>query len=408
MNTQNIKSANSETFILLFLSLISAFGPIVTDLYLPALPQMNAVFNTTTSSVQLSITVSLIGLALGQLFFGPISDKYGRKKPLLISLVLFIITTTGCVFSKNIETFIAFRLFQGIAGAGGIVISKSIAVDFYKGEKLAKFLSLMASVQGLAPILAPMAGGFLLKVTDWQGIFVVLLFIGIIFLAASFFYKESLAENHRLKDNILGTFKHFLPILKNKKIMYYTLALSFAMEGFFGYLSASPYIFQDNYQLSPLAYAVCFAVNALGFIAGSLSVRVFKTSKQAIIYGSTGFLVATVLLAISLSTAQNVFVIEALFFFMLFNNGIIVPTTTTLALNLERKTAGNASAVLGSLQFLFGGIVSPLVGLGNVNLSTSIALTICSILCGVFIIAGLRKKENSHELSLVYVENKSV
>ena len=158
------RKENSKLYILLMVGMVSAFGPFVTDFYLPSFPSLMKYFCTTASRVQLSLTFSMIGLAVGQLIIGPISDKYGRKKPLIASLVIFCLSTLGCLYSSDIHVFIAFRLLQGLAGAGGVVISKSIATDLYEGRQLAAFYSMLSSVQGLAPICAPVLGGFLMVI----------------------------------------------------------------------------------------------------------------------------------------------------------------------------------------------------------------------------------------------------
>ena len=170
---------NSKLYLLITLGITSAFGPFLTDFYLPTLPILDKYFNTSASLVQLSLTFCMIGLAVGQLFIGPLSDKYGRKRPLLLSLGLFGVATIGCIYSQDIHWFILFRLVQGLAGAGGVVISKSIATDLYESRELSMFFSLLSGVQGLAPICAPALGGFLLEVTDWKGIFWILFAIGL-------------------------------------------------------------------------------------------------------------------------------------------------------------------------------------------------------------------------------------
>ena len=161
----------------------------------PALLSLGEYFHTTASRVQLGLTFSMVGLAVGQLFIGPLSDKYGRKKTLLESLVLFCMATMGCLYAPDIHWFIFFRLLQGMTGAGGVVISKSIATDLYEGRELARFYALLSSVQGLAPICAPVLGGLLLETTDWKGIFWILLVIGVSLVIALCFFKESLPWN---------------------------------------------------------------------------------------------------------------------------------------------------------------------------------------------------------------------
>ena len=172
------KNGNSKFFLLTLLGMLTAFGPFVTDMYLPSLPSMGEYFKTTPSLVQLGLTASMIGLTAGQIFFGPLSDKYGRRSPLLAAMYLFIISTIGCIFAPTIEIFAILRLLQGIVGAGGIVISRSVATDMFTGKELAKTLAIIGAINGVAPII----GGGLTEGIDWKGIFWVLLALGIILL----------------------------------------------------------------------------------------------------------------------------------------------------------------------------------------------------------------------------------
>ena len=166
--------SNSQLFILVFLGILTAFGPFVTDMYLPTLPAMTDYFHTTSSQVQLGLTASMIGLAVGQLFFGPLSDKYGRRLPLIVAMCLFLLATLGCLYSRTIMQFVGWRVVQGIAGAGGIVISRSIAADKYSGRELAKMLAIIGAINGVAPVAAPVAGGGMAESVGWHGIFWVL------------------------------------------------------------------------------------------------------------------------------------------------------------------------------------------------------------------------------------------
>lgn len=347
--------------------------------YLPALPALGGYFHTTASRVQLSLTFSMAGLAAGQLLIGPLSDKYGRKKPLQVSLVLFCMATVGCLYAPDIHWFVFFRLLQGMTGAGGVVISKSIATDLYEGRELARFYALLSSVQGLAPIGAPVLGGMLLETTDWKGIFWILLAIGVSLAVVLCFFKESLPPERTASGNALSSFRHYQPVVHNKRFIGYVLAQAFAMGVMFAYIAASPFIFQEHYRLSPLAYSLCFGANALAIMLGSLTVSLFHTAKQALRAGATGFGGGSLLVAGVLMADAPVTVVESSLFVFLLFLGLILPSSTTLALDEERGNSGNASAVLGFLIFLFGGVFSPLTGLGNILYTTGIIIVLCSL-----------------------------
>lgn len=372
-------TSNSRVYILIVVGIVSAFGPFVTDFYLPALPVLAGYFDTTASLVQLTLTFSMVGLAVGQLVIGPLSDKYGRKTPLIVSLVLFCISTMGCLYAPDIYVFIFFRLLQGVSGAGGVVISKAIATDLYEGKELTHFFSILSSVQGIAPVCAPVLGGVLLEATDWKGIFRILVWIGIVLIVALAFFKESLNDEQRQHGGVFSTFRHYIPVLRNTQFMRYVLVQAFAMGVMFTYIAASPFIFQEHFSMSPLAYSLCFGANAVAIMLGSLTVSLFPDAASALRIGTRGFGLMSLFVAAALIFATSVWWVEvSLFVFMLFL-GVILPGSTTLALDLERKNSGNASALLGFLMFLFGGILSPLTGLGNMLYTTGIIIVACCI-----------------------------
>lgn len=393
-------SKNSKLYILIIIGIVSAFGPFVTDFYLPALPALSGYFATTASLIQFSLTFSMIGLAVGQLIIGPLSDKYGRKQPLLISLYLFCISTLGCLYAPDIYWFIFFRLIQGLAGSGGVVISKSVAIDLYQGRELTRFFSMLSSVQGLAPICAPVLGGILLEITDWKGIFWVLLGIGVFLIVALSFFRESLNVSQRVQGNVLSTFRRYVPILHNKQFMRFVLVQAFAMGVMFTYIAASPFIFQNHFGLSPIHYSFCFGVNALGIMFGSLLVSKFKDAGSALRTGTRGFGMMSLIVTLVFLFSTSVLLVEIILFFFLIFLGLILPSSTTLALDLERENSGNASALLGFLMFLFGGILSPLTGLGNMLYSTSIIIVVCCV--GAWLCAGLADKRNSLKKAYTY------
>ncbi len=373
------EKTNSKLYILLMVGIVSAFGPFVTDFYLPSFPSLMEFFHTTASRVQLSLTFSMVGLAVGQLFIGPLSDKYGRKMPLITSLVVFCLSTLGCLFATSIYAFIAFRLLQGLSGAGGVVISKSIATDLYKDRELAKFYSMLSSVQGLAPICAPVLGGFMMGLTDWKGIFWTLFLIGVLLIVLVSFFVESLDDDKRLKGGILSTFAHYLPVMRNGQFMRYVMVQAFAMSVMFSYIAASPFIFQVHFGASPQVYGICFGMNAVAIMMGSLMVGKMKDTKRALLKGCVSFAVASLLVGAALVYGTGMLEVEAALFVLLFCLGMILPTSTTLALDMERQNSGIASALLGFLMFFFGGILSPLTGMGNMIHTTSGIIIACSI-----------------------------
>lgn len=375
----NQKTQNSFPYLLTVVGVVSAFGPFVTDFYLPALPALSEYFRTSASLAQMSLTVSMVGLAIGQLLIGPLSDRYGRKYPLMLSLVLFVLSTAGCLLSADIGTFLVFRFVQGLAGAGGVVISKSIATDLYEGRQLARFFSMLSSVQGVAPICAPVLGGLLLTVTDWRGIFGVLLALGVVLLVAFVPFRESLAADFLRNKNVWTAFKAYRPVLRNRTFVRYVLVQAAAMGVMFTYIAASPFLFQQYYGLSVLAYSLCFGLNALGIMGGSLAVVRFRSIRGGLKAGAAGFLALSMLTVAAMLAGFSVVWVEAAFFLTLVCLGMILPTSTTLALEPVRQNSGNASAVLGFLTFFVGGICSPLAGMGNMLYSTSALILVCAV-----------------------------
>lgn len=383
-----MKKENSKLFLLLFLGALSAFGPFVTDLYLPALPAITEWFKTSVTATQLTITTSMAGLAIGQLIVGPISDKFGRKLPLTISLIVYTISTIFIFFSQNIQFFIFMRIIQGLASAGSLVISRAVVSDLYKGHEMTKFFSLMMVVNGLAPILSPIGGSLLLKFTDWRGIFMTLTIIGILLFIANFYFKESLSQSNRLKMPLLVTYSVFCKILRKKKFMLFISIQTFAMGAIFAYIASSSFIFQEFYSLSPISYSFCFASNGLGLVIGARLASLLN-ERKALKTGLFGTLFASIFIAFMLCFKFEVIGVIIAFFLLLLFTGFVLPTASSLAMNEGREYAGSASAILGFCPFFLGGVVSPLVGLGDIFYSTCIVILACTLLA---LISFLRLK----------------
>lgn len=381
------QNKNSKTFILVFLGMLTAFGPFVTDMYLPTLPAMSDFFNTTSSMVQLGLTTSMVGLAVGQLFFGPLSDKYGRRSPLIIAMMLFLVSSVGCIYSQTIMQFVGFRLIQGIAGAGGIVISRSIAADKFSGRELGKMLAIIGAINGVAPIAAPMGGGMLADSVGWQGIFWCLFGLGVILLAGSFHLSESLPQESRKAAKWKDVYRSFGTVLRNRQYVCYILQFGFAQGVLFANIASAPFIMQQHYGFSPMLFSVCFGVNAVAIVISAAASVKFRRPEQALSTGSTGMVFASLLLCVALIMKCDFWIYETLLLCLLSMLGLTFTASNTLAMDCERENAGTASALLGALGFAFGGIVSPLVGLGDLMTSTGIiflAGSLCSFGCTRF------------------------
>ena len=382
--------ANSKLFLVLLLGVLSAFGPFVVDLYLPSLPQLASFFETSASMTQLTLTTAMIGLAVGQLLLGPLSDKFGRKKPLIISLVIYIISTVLIVFSPNIETMIVLRVIQGLSSAGSVVISRAVATDLYRGREMTRFFGLLMTINGLAPIISPILGSLLLEYISWKGVFVFLALIGVIVLFFCFRLKESLSAENRLEGSIFATFSTFGVIIKNRLFMSYVGIESFLLGAMFAYIAASPFILQSFYGLSAFIFSLCFGANGAALVIGA-NIGGKLPNRQALAIGVLAFVVAALYTIAVLIIQPYWLFVEIGFFAMLLLMGITFPAISTLAMESERQYAGSASALLGFAPFFLGGIVSPLVGIGNIFYSTALVILACGVL-GLAIYWSIRHK----------------
>lgn len=389
---------NSALFLFVLLGMLTAFGPFVTDMYLPSLPAMAQYFSASASAVQLGLTFSMLGLAAGQLLFGPLSDKYGRRLPLLASLWLFLLATLGCIFAPNIGCFVLLRLAQGIAAAGGIVISRSVATDKFKGKNLAKALAIIGAINGIAPVAAPVLGGLMLGMTGWRGIFTVLFVLGCILLGMCLLFKESLSRTKRSREKLSRTLQLFVPLFSNRTFVLYVLQLAFAMGILFGYIAASPFIIQEYYGYSALAFSLFFAVNSVAIGVGAAMSVKFDRQEDCVRASCIGMLLCSLFTAAVLLMQANIWWFEIGLFCLLFSTGMTFTAATTLAMDAARQQAGAASALLGAGGFLAGSVVSPLAGLGHILIPTALIFVTCAL--GSSVCAYLAQRKSFQFTSL--------
>ncbi|MCM3132268.1 multidrug effflux MFS transporter [Paenibacillus polysaccharolyticus] len=389
----------------LILGTLSAFGPLSLDMYLPALPTLADEFGSSTSYAQLSLTACMIGLALGQLLAGPLSDVRGRRIPLIAGLVLYTIASILCLVSPTMGSFVVLRFIQGLAGAAGIVIARAVVRDVYEGPELTRFFSLLMLINGVAPIAAPIIGGQILTYTSWRGVFILLSLIGVLALLAVIFgLGETLPAQKRSSGGLKQTLLTFGSIARNSRFMGYALTQGFAAAGMFAYISGSPFVLQKIYGVSPQMFSICFAINGLGIIlasqiAGRLAGKVSET--RLLIAGLLIAAVGGTSLLIAILAGGGLISVLIPLFLVVSSVGLINTASFALAMADQAKSAGSASALIGVMTFLFGGIVAPLVGLGGEHTAVPMGIVIaCADLGALFLyIVMIGRSKPKHNVS---------
>ncbi len=378
------------------LLLLTVFGPISMDLYLPALPALTTQLDAATSVAQLTVTACLIGLAAGQLVAGPLSDRFGRRGILLIGIVAYILTSALCAISPTVEMLIIARFVQGLAGGVGIVIAQAAGRDVYSGGALIRFYGRLTVIGGLAAIVGPLLGGVLNTITDWRGLFVFLAIIGAgIFVVTLVVFRETLPIEGRTTGGFSHTVRDFRMLLADRVVLGAVLNQGFLYAALFAYLAGATYVLQDIYQLSPQGYALAFGLNSAGFmvfgyIAGRAAERWSVSGTLTIGIAVAG--VGAVGLLASGLTALPLWVVIVSLFALASGVAISSPPATTLALVEYPQIAGTASSLLGMVRFGFGGVAAPLVGLAGATSILPLGLvTVATVVLAGAAYLGLRR-----------------
>lgn len=353
-------SRNSWLFIVI-LSLLMATTSLSTDIYLPAMPEMAKELQ---GNAELTITGFLIGFALAQLFWGPISDKFGRKIPLYIGVVLFTIGSVGCAFASSMPELVAWRVFQAFGACVGPMLSRAMIRDLFERSKAAAMLSTLAIVMAAAPIVGPLVGGQLVVLSSWRAIFALLVLIGIIMFISVMFLPETHDESRRNKGPISKNFKNYVVLLKNWGFMKYTLCVTFFYIAAYAFIAGSPHVYIDLFGVAPEHFGYLFGLNIIGIaIMSAFNRRLVNVMKlENLLRYATWFAVAAVIITIGLMalgfTSLPLLVIGVFAFFSM--NGIVAAVTNAIALDKAGNMAGAAAALLGALQY-GSGIVSTLL-----------------------------------------------
>ena len=395
MNQEN--SAKVSFILIVFLGMLTAITPLATDLYLPALPIMPGELNTTASNIQMTIGIMTFGVAVGQLFGGPISDTMGRKLPLIVGNLLCVISSIICAFAPSIEILLLGRFLQGLTGSVGVVIAKAIARDFASGQELTKLFALLMMVNGLAPVLAPLIGGQLLLFTTWRVIFVILAVFSAILLVGSLLFRESLPKEKRITGGVGVAVKNYITLIKDKPFLGQTLIQLFAFGGFFAYISGSSFVYQNIFNLSAQEFSYLFGINSCGIVlASAISSRVSNviTAKQLLTFSLWQLTIGSLLFLIAMIFEWSLIPVTTILFFTVCTVSLFGSASFSMAMTNYGKMAGSASAILGFASMFAAGIVSPLVGIGgdHTGVPMGITMLVCAVL-SLLCLYGLVEKE---------------
>ncbi|GHF33135.1 Bcr/CflA family drug resistance efflux transporter [Streptomyces morookaense] len=390
--------APASLVVTLVLGALTALPPLSMDMYLPALPEVTGALRSPAATVQLTLTACLMGMALGQLVVGPMSDKWGRRRPLLAGMVVYVIATAACALAPDATVLIGCRLVQGLAGAAGIVIARAVVRDLYDGVAMARFFSTLMLISGVAPVVAPLIGGQVLRLTDWRGVFVVLTVVGaLLCLVVWRGIPETLPPEQRHDGGVVQALQTMRGLLADRVFTGYMLAGGFSFAALFAYISASPFVIQDIYHASPQTFSLLFGLNSVGLVlVGQINGKVLagRFSLDAVL----GIGLAVVVLAAGalLLMTSGVFGRPGLvpvatgLFVLMSAMGLAMPNTSAQALMRSRNAAGSASALLGTSTFLLGAVASPLVGIAGEHTAVPMAVVqLGCALAAVVCFAGL-------------------
>ncbi|GMK43173.1 Bcr/CflA family drug resistance efflux transporter [Paenibacillus glycanilyticus] len=364
----------------LLLGLFSTLGPFTIDMYLPAFPEIVEQLGSSASLVQFSLTACLLGLGIGQLVMGSLSDVYGRRIPLLISMAFYVASSLACAFSPNIVLLILFRFIQGVAASAGIVISRAIVRDLYSGHELTRFFSLLLLVGNLGPLVAPVAGSGVLSVTSWIGVFIFLAVLGIYLLSVTkWSLKETLPVDRRSPSNFGQQLRNYGSLLRDRQFVGYMLAQGIMIAGVFAYVSGTPFIYQNIYGVSPTVFALLFGSNGVSLIIGSqivgrLAHRV--SERSLLLFGLCLALLASIIVVVVTLVQGPLFMLVIPLFIFVASIGITSTAAFPLAMESQANQAGSAAALLGVIPFLLGAVVAPLVGIAGEDTAVPLGIII--------------------------------
>lgn len=397
-------ASGPTTLLVATLALLSAVAPLATDMYLPAFPEMQGDLGTTAAGVQLTLTTFMIGLAVGQLVIGPLSDALGRRGPLLAGTLVCLGASIACALAPNVGVLVAMRFLQGVSGAAGIVLSRAVITDMTKGPSTAKLMSLMMVLGGLMPALAPSVGGVILSVAEWRAVFwVIAALVTVMVVGVLAVVPESLPAQQRESGGLRRLVGAAGEVLGNRTYVLATGVFTLGFGAFFGYISASPFVLQNILGLGEQQYAIAFGVNSLGIMAsGAIAIRVADRLPILPVIGvGLGLLgVGSLTLLVLALTGPTLVPTLAAMFVSAASIGLFMGNSSALAMQALTSAAGTGSAMLGATQFLLAGLVSPLVSLNGERDAVPMGVVmVCGTALALLAYGALRRRLRGVERS---------
>ena len=384
-----------QTFVL---GAATALGPLSIDLYLPAFPELARELGASEAAVQLTLTACVVGLALGQLVAGPVSDAVGRRVPIAAGLAAWALASFACALAPSITTFTVLRLTQGLAGAAGVVVARAVVRDLVSGPELVRSFSRLMLVVGVVPILAPTLGGLLLERTSWRGLFVVLGAVGALLTVVVLVgLRESLPVERRRSGvrRALGSYK---ALLSDRAFVGAAAVVALTFSALFVYVSSSSFVLREVFDLTPGQFGLLFGANSVGLVVGNQVSGLLANRWPAAVMlpraVGLGLLGAVGVLVAGLTGALGVLGVVVPLFVIVFSVGMAMPVASSRAMNAHPERAGAASALLGVLQFAVGGTLAPLVGLaGSATVLPLAGLMVACLLGSLLVLRATRGRD---------------
>jgi DHA1 family bicyclomycin/chloramphenicol resistance-like MFS transporter len=378
-------SHSRQTELIILLGALTAFAPVSIDMYLPALPTIGVAFSAAPGHVQLSLASFFLGVATGQAFYGPIADRYGRKRPLYFGMLLFALASAGCAMAPSIDALIALRFFQGLGACSGQVIARAVVRDLFTARESARVFSLLLLVMGVSPILAPLIGGQIIGWFEWRAVFWVITALGILgFVGVALRLPETHRHEHKRSLQLAKVLGVYAELLKDRTFIGYALTGGLAMAGLYAYIVGTPFVFIELFHVPANRFGLFFGANAIGLVAAAqLNVRLVRRHetdtvirKVLVIEVITGLLLLAGTAAGFLGLAGT----AILLFVYIASVGCLFPNTTAMAMASHGNKAGSASALVGTVQYMLAAIAASAVGAANSGTALPMAAVIAA--CG--------------------------